>query len=271
MHFDAIDDFDAAYANGRHIPGGDLYPDRWTALAAAFRAGHRGEIDVAYGRGARHRLDLFLPDGPPRGLFVFLHGGYWVAFDKSAWSHLAAGPLARGWAVAIPSYDLCPEATLSRIVRQTARAVTHAAARVAGPIVLSGHSAGGHLATSLVCEGAPLAAQVAQRVRHVVSISGLHDLRPLLRTAYAGPLHLTPRIAVGQSPALRTPRPHIRATAWVGADERPEFRRQSTLLATAWGGLGIATEAVTEAGRHHFDVIDGLTDPCSPLCRAALG
>src|SRR3546814_5563195 len=49
----------------------------------------------------------------PAGLAVFVHGGYWMAFDKSSWSHLAAGAVARGWAVALPSYTLCPEARIS--------------------------------------------------------------------------------------------------------------------------------------------------------------
>src|SRR5688572_12552651 len=85
--------WDDAYSNGAHIQGGDAYPAKWNAAAAQFRAAlsaaGRAELDQAYGRKPRERFDLFMPTGGPMGLFVFVHGGYWLAFDKSSWSHLA--------------------------------------------------------------------------------------------------------------------------------------------------------------------------------------
>jgi arylformamidase len=42
-------------------------------------------------------------------------------------------------------------------------------------------------------------------------------------------------------------------TAWVGGDERPEFIRQSQLLAEAWDNAKV----FVDEGRHHFDVIEG--------------
>ncbi|MDP3525749.1 MAG: alpha/beta hydrolase, partial [Hoeflea sp.] len=86
-----ISDYDDAYANGAYIEGAADYPPRWAALAQDFRDGlaasGRARLDLAYGEGARNRLDLFLPEGDPKGLAVFVHGGYWKAFDKSVWSH----------------------------------------------------------------------------------------------------------------------------------------------------------------------------------------
>ena len=58
---------------------------------------------------------------------------------------------------------------------------------------------------------------------------------------------------------------------WVGDDERPEFVRQATLLANVWTGLGADMALTIEPGRHHFDVIDGLTDPGSALVEALVG
>lgn len=97
-------DLDDAYANAAHIPGGADYPDRWAAQAAAFRSIARCELDLDYGETDRLRFDLFHPGRLARGVVIFVHGGYWLRFDKSFWSHLAAGPLAQGWAVAMPSY-----------------------------------------------------------------------------------------------------------------------------------------------------------------------
>ncbi|TYO84799.1 alpha/beta hydrolase [Oceanicella actignis] len=267
-------DWDDAYANAAHIPGAEAFLRRWPESAARFRAGARALTDLPYADHPRARYDLFLPEGAPRGLAVFIHGGYWMRFDKSDWSHLAAGATARGWAMALPSYPLAPEARIGAIAGFAARFLEAAAARVAGPIRLAGHSAGGHLAARLVCAGAdqapPLAPAALARVERVVSISGLHDLRPLLRTAMNATLRLDEAEAAAHSPALLRPASGVAAAAWVGADERPEFLRQAALLANVWRGLGARTALHAAPGRHHFDVIEGLTRPDDPLCDALL-
>jgi acetyl esterase/lipase len=267
-------DWDDAYNNRGHIADAEGYLSRLAADAPAFRAElaatGRERLDIAYGATERERFDLFLPEGMAQGLVVFVHGGYWRAFGKSDWSHLAAGPLARGWAVAMPGYTLCPQIRISGITRQIGAAITAAARELGGPIRLAGHSAGGHLVTRMLCEGAPLAEAVAARIASVTSISGVHDLRPLLNTAMNDDLGLDRAEAAAESPALLEPRPGVPLTCWVGADERPEFRRQNALLANIWTGFGVSTRAVEEPGRHHFNVIDGLCDAESPLVAAVL-
>jgi arylformamidase len=262
--------WDDAYANAAHIPGGGDYPRRWAEKAAAFRALVRPAV-LPYGEGERERIDLFRPDGTAEGLVVFVHGGYWRAFDRGDWSHLAAGPLARGWAVAMPGYRLAPEARIAEIGRAVGRAVAEAGSAVKGPIQLAGHSAGGHLATRQVAAGSGLPRAVAERVERVVSISGLHDLRPLLRTGMNADLRLDPEEAQAESPALLEPAEGARVHAWVGGGERPEFVRQAELLANVWAGLGAETALTVEAGRHHFDVVEGLEAAGHPLTEAVCG
>jgi len=268
-------DWDDAYNNRDHIPDSADFPPRWAAEAAAFRArlsgAGRAQLDLPYGVHARERFDLFLPEGTARGLVVFIHGGYWRAFGKSDWSHLAAGPLAHGWAVAMPGYTLCPAIRVGGITRQIGAAIAVAARQMGGPIRVAGHSAGGHLATRMICDDAPLPEAVAGRIAAVVSISGVHDLRPLLRTAINDDLGLDRAEAAAESPALREPREDVPVTCWVGADERPEFRRQNALLANIWVGGGVQTRAVEEPGRHHFDVVEGLANPKGGLVAAILG
>lgn len=268
-----IADWDDAYENAGHIDGAADYPPRWEAVAKAFRdrLGGRADVGVAYGDGARNVMDVFSPEGAAAGLVIFVHGGYWRRFDRTLWSWLAAGPLARGWAVAAPSYTLVPEVRIGRITKEVGRAVETAAARTTGPIRLVGHSAGGHLASRMICEGGPLSAETRARIANVVSISGVHDLRPLLGTAINDDLHLDAAEAAAESPALLAPMGGARITCWVGADERPEFVRQSALLANIWTGLGAETQSVEAPGRHHFDVIDELADADSGLCGALFG
>ncbi|WP_295810760.1 alpha/beta hydrolase [uncultured Nitratireductor sp.] len=264
MFYRQVTDWDDAYANGANIPSGDRWPGAWVAPAQNYRdrlsAAGRAEFDISYGKGERNRFDLFLPEGTPAGLVVFIHGGFWLRLDKSYWSHLAAGAVDSGYAVAMPSYTLCPENSISGIVREIGQAVSAAAERVDGPLILTGHSAGGHLVSRMACETSPLANAVRARLRHVLSISGVHDLRPMMKTAMNEGLKITPDEAQAESPVLLSPMPGVRLTCWVGASERAEFLRQNALLANIWVGLGARTASVEEPDRHHFDVIDGLAD-----------
>ncbi|HWL58382.1 MAG TPA: alpha/beta hydrolase [Paracoccus sp. (in: a-proteobacteria)] len=271
---ETVTDWGWVYDNTGNIPDGTSWPERWVGPARAFReaveAEGRARMGLAYGPGSRNRLDLFMPMATPRGLVVYIHGGFWMQSDRSFWSHLAAGPLLHGFAVAVPEYSLCPTIRITGITAEIGAAITAAAGMVAGPIRLVGHSAGGHLASRMACMDAPLSPEMQARIAGVVSISGLHDLRPLLHVPQCAPLALDEAEALAESPALLRPAPGTRLTCWVGGAETSEFRRQSALLANIWLGLGAATEAVEEAGRHHFDIVDGLTDAGHPLVRTLL-
>jgi len=267
-----IEDWDDAYANGAYIEAAADFPVKWARMAAEFRQQmtemQLAELDIVYGESERQRLDFFRPEKDVCGLVVFMHGGYWRAFDKSYWSHLATAAIRRGWAFAIPSYDLAPTVSISEITRQTGAAIGKAATMISGPLRLAGHSAGGHLVTRMICRDSPLAPACRQRIERVVSISGLHDLRPLLKTAMNDDFRMHEAEAVTESSALNQPIENVELVCWVGANERPEFVRQSALLANIWTGFGIHTSVHCAPGQHHFDVIEGLVDHRSELSEA---
>ncbi len=275
MTFFHVVDWDNAYANADNIAGGDRWPDAWVAPARAYRetlvAEGRAKLGRIYGDRARNRFDLFLPAEEPVGLVVFVHGGYWSSLDNSYWSHLAAGANALGFAVAMPSYSLCPEVRVADIANEIAAAIREAAFLVAGPIHLAGHSAGGHLVSRMVTTTSPLDPTIRARVAITVSISGLHDLRPLMNTSMNRTLRLDADDARRESPALLEPVAATRLACWVGGNERGEFIRQSRLLANIWTGLGAHTAVEVEPDRHHFDVLDGLIDPDHALTRTLVG
>ncbi len=264
-------DRDDDFANAVHIPGGSRWPLAWSAAAQAYRnetaASGRARLDLSYGRGSRERFDLFMPRAAPCGVFVFVHGGYWLAFDKSDWSHLARGAVERGWAVAIPSYRQCPEVRIGTIAYDIANAIAAAAVLIDGPIVLAGHSAGGQLVARLAATTSPLTSAILHRLHRVTTISGLHDLAPLMATRMNATLRIDAREAARESPAFLQPLDGVTVTAWVGANERPEFIRQTDLLGARWPN----TVVIHAAARHHFDVIDPLCDPASDLTGLVIG
>lgn len=258
-------ELDVAFNVTVDMPESGSYLPRWTTDAAAFRAelGPRAETGIAYGDHKREAFDLFHPKSAAQGLVVFVHGGYWLRNDRSLWSHFAAGPLAQGWAVAMPSYILAPEARVSAITRQIAAAIEAAAARIAGPIRLVGHSAGGHLVTRMACADIATGRAFDGRIAHILSISGLHDLRLLPQTTMNEGLRLDAAEAAAESVVLLEKGRDIPVTAWVGGAERPVFLDLANALAAAWPDVTVHVEP----RRHHFDVIDGLADTASPLMR----
>ena len=253
-------DLDDAYANGPYIEGAADYPPRWAAAAEAFRGrlGPRARLGVSYGPSHRMALDHFLPEGAAKGTLIFVHGGYWLKFDRSYWSHLAAGAVMQGWGVAMPSYDLCPAVRIAGITQQIAQAVMAVAQETTGPISLVGHSAGGHLVSRMLAPGM-LPASVIARLNHVIPISPVSDLEPLLRTTMNADFGMDTAMAQAESP-VKQPRPDVPVTVWVGADERPVFLDQARWLAEAWSADHVVTK-----DEHHFNVIEALEDPGSNM------
>lgn len=253
---------DDAFAQAAHIPDGELYPDRWANKARDLRAtlGERASLAVSYGPSPRQVYDLFVPETPPLGTLVFVHGGYWLRNDRSSWSHLAAGALARGWSVAIVQYDLCPQVRIADITGQIARAVTQLAQVTKGPISLAGHSAGGQLVARMLAPDV-LDADIGARIQAVVPIAPVADLRPLLKTSMNDAFEMDLADAEAESLVLQ-PAPTQPVTVWVGSAERPALLEQAKALAAAWG-----VSCVVEPDLHHFDVIDALEDPQSDMVR----
>lgn len=260
---------DDDYANAAYIPNAEGFLTHWEDAAREYReAEHslgRAQLNLSYGNHPEQVFDLFFPAGQPLGLLVFVHGGYWMRFGRRDFSHLARGATLNDWAVALPSYPLAPEATIPEITQSVVSAINTAAARVAGPIVLTGHSAGGHLVARMGQANIGLLEVVYDRITRIVPVSPVSDLRPLMQTSMNETLKLTTITAKSESPALHLKPKNIGLHVWVGANERPVFIEQAELLATKW-----KSTLTLEPSRHHFDVIEGLEDPNSPLINVLL-
>ncbi|UPY35450.1 alpha/beta hydrolase [Sediminicoccus sp. KRV36] len=244
-------DLEIEYNNRARVPGHPAIIAEWMRQSAALRTAHPPQ-QIAYGPGPREVMDLFLPR-EVRGVAMFFHGGYWQAMDRSAVSHCAAGLLAHGVAVACPSYDLCPAVPLAQIVEQAEAAARALHGRLNRPMLVSGHSAGGHLAAML------LARLPAHLVAAAVPISGLFWLEPLIPTSINTALGLDAAAARALSPGL-LPAPGRPLHCVVGGAESSEFLRQSAEFAALWGG---GSEAMP--GLDHFTILSPLPDAQHPL------
>lgn len=272
------DDVERGYNNRAAVPDYAQWFARWASLSRDARDALRPALDLRYGDGPKETLDLFVPAGPARGTLLFLHGGYWRSLDKSDHSFVARPFVDEGVAVAVANYDLCPAVSVAEIVDQCTRALAWLLRE--GPrrgastsrIVVSGHSAGGHLAAMLMATPAEAFGATRHPVAGAVSVSGVHDLRPLVLASMNADLRLDDDAAARLSPVLLAPRCEAPLSIVVGADETSEFLRQSQLLFDAWPAQrpAGATAPAVLPGRHHFSVIADYADAGSRLTQDTL-
>jgi arylformamidase len=258
-------DYEVEYNNRARVPENPMLMAGWAKDAANYRKQHQPRT-IAYGPSPRNRIDFFPEDEEGGPIVVFIHGGYWQALDGSSFSHCARGLNVHGIGVAIPTYDLCPGVTVDAIISQM-RAATRELARLGRPLVMSGHSAGGHLAACMLATDWPAvdAALPKQLVIAAYAISGLFDLAPLVETSINKALRLDEVSAKAASPLFWTPPEGTRLDAVVGARESAEYVRQSRSIVEQWATAGVKTRFGMVADANHFTAIAPLADPDSPM------
>lgn len=151
------------------------------------RYGSDGLTDVT----PKHSLDVYRPKGVTDApVLIFIHGGAWVAGDKAFHRNVGRTFAERGFVVVSVNYGLAPWTKHPGQVRDVARAFDWVRKHVAeyggnpGDVFLSGHSAGGHLATLLALNEKYLAEVGYSKadVSGVIGISGVY------RVGGTGPL-----------------------------------------------------------------------------------
>lgn len=275
------------YNNRALVPDSAVHMADWAQRSREVRAQHVCTVDRAYGDLPSETLDIFPPQQriPGQGcpVLVFIHGGYWRALDKSDHSFLAPAFTAQACVVVVLNYALCPgtpdaPVSISFIGSQITRALQwvsqHIAAYGGDPdrITVAGHSAGGQLAALMLAapgDGAHGNAR-ASRARNALSISGLHDLQPLVHSPLLqSVLQISPADVQSASPC-RLPAPVQGTLACaVGADESAEFLRQNLLMQQAWGTERVPS-TVQLPGLNHFTVMNALAAPGTALHALAL-
>lgn len=235
---------------------------------------HRALLDCRYGAGERTTLDVFPARRPQTApIHIFIHGGFWQDLSKDYAAFPAPAFVAAGSAFVAVNYTLAPQATLAQIVgeiRAAYRWVRDNAARFGGDgdnIVVSGHSAGAYLAAALIAtDGAAAMAGL----RGLSLISGVFELQPIRRCYVNDALGLKNSDIPALDILASAPAQDVPVHIFVGADETPEFRRQSAALHDAWSARLTDCSTAALAGRDHFDILCDLSFPTGAIHRDAL-
>jgi arylformamidase len=268
-------DYQAEYNNRARVPEHPQIIAEWERDAAAYRVAwaERSQLGLRYGDHSRQTIDIFEPDAldPNRPLVLVVHGGYWRSLHPSMFSHWAAGANAHGYPVAVAGYRLCPEVGIADIIADVRAAALFLYRTFQKPLVVCGHSAGAHLASTLVAADWQSVGVRCDFIRKGVGVSGVFDLAPLIETEMNVELRLEADSARAVSPAYWPVPTGIRFEAWVGDDESSEFLRQSRLIAERWGAANADMRLEIIPNANHFTAPNGLSDPNSALVAALVG
>ncbi len=170
--------FVAVAGNG----GAKAAMQKFYSAAVSERTGVSVRRNIAYGRGDRQRLDIYEPsdDDGTGPIVIFLYGGSWSGGERGIYGFVGAALASNGITAIIPDYRLYPEVQFPAFFEDAALAYAWTWRNfLAGktrkrPIILAGHSAGGHMAALLALDRGYLnkAAPDAPRPSAFVSLAG---------------------------------------------------------------------------------------------------
>ncbi|KYG20585.1 esterase [Bradyrhizobium sp. AT1] len=257
---------DAAYDNNAAVKNSAALIAERNEASGRLRSTLKSHLDLPYGERANNKIDLYPAARPEAPCLVFLHGGYWQRNSRELFAMLVEGIAAHGWSVAIPGYSLAPEVSLTDIVAEVPRALDWLAANgashgVAGPLVLSGWSAGAHLVAMALDHPA---------VHAGLAISGVYDLAPIRDTGLNNALKLTDDEIAKLSP-LRLPVTQKRLDIAYGSNELPALVCDSIALHDKRSAAKAPGKLIPVEGADHFTILEALRRPGGILVDAARG
>jgi arylformamidase len=260
---DSVDPFEIR----RHVPRFEEHLRDYDVASEATRRRLPSKLNVAYGDGVDEKLDLFFPEfrdaDAPLPIHMFVHGGYWRAQSKERYAFVADTIVEAGAIAALIDYTLMPRARMADLVDQTRRAarwLTTNAASFGGDCAafsVSGHSAGGHLASYLLARG-PHEVQTTRLVRSALLVSGLYDLAPIARSFLQPEIRLTQAEVAEWSPISSLPAADVRVTLVVGGDETAPFHQQMNAYAEILARAGVEVAKDTVRQEDHMTIVRSL-------------
>lgn len=230
---------------------------------AVSRSGYHIVRDLAYGADPRQRLDLYVPDVPPKKMpvMLFFYGGSWESGTKNLYLALGQAFASKGIMVAVADYRVYPQVRYPAFLQDSAQAFAYVrtnAARYGGDparLFLAGHSAGAYNAMMLAADKSYLqeaGADVGQ-VCGVIGIAGPYNFLPLtdknLITIFGG----ARRPETQPITYIDGKRPPMLLAA--GTDDTTVSPRNSSDMAEKLKSFGSPVRLITYPGVGHIGII----------------
>jgi arylformamidase len=248
-------ELDAQYNQRAWVPHADEIIARLSARSDEVRARLGSPESISFGKTELEVLDIY--GGRKDKAFVFVHGGAWQRESRRG-SAFGAEPVVRaGASFVVLGFASIPRVTLPEMAAQVRRGIEWVLQNLSRDVVVFGHSSGAHLTAC--------ALTTIPDIRKGMVVSGLYDLRPVRLSARQAYVKLDDRMEDELSPIRHLGRIRCPVTvAWADGDS-DEFRRQGEEFARSLKAISFQVKNV-----NHFEIVETLGDPTSPVGRAAL-
>ncbi len=247
---------DAQYEQRTFVPHADEIIRRYGAASDAVRQRIGEPETVSYGPSEAEAIDLYGRDR--RNIVVFVHGGAWKRQRRRDQGFAAETFVKAGAGYAAVGFGLLPSITLPQMVDQVYKSIVFIQKKFTPKkLVVIAHSSGAHLAACALTR--------TDFVKAALLISGPYDLLPVRLSARNEYVRLDERMEDEYSPIRHADRIRCPVTVAWSEKEGAEFTRQSEEFAKK---LNAPTLLVKNL--NHFEIVETLADPASPLARAAL-
>ena len=245
------------------------------AKTMAVRKELRHELDVAYGKDAKQRMDLYFPvqKASNAPVLLFLHGGGFREGDRKQYGYVAEPFANQGILTVVASYRLTPGFSYPAQPEDAKALVVWIYNNIAkyggnpNAIYVSGHSAGAILTADIGVDLAWMDTAKVPRsaLRGIVPISGSYDLRNAKRKEYLP----TPEAEEKASPLLHVNAPAPLALVVYGSQEE-RLKEPSAALVKAIEAKGSKARTLNLEGKDHAGAVWELSDANSALTQAML-
>lgn len=238
------------------------------------RASLNNSLDISYGDTLGQKIDIFPAPQANAPVFVFVHGGYFRALDKSQYSYIAKPFVGSGCTVALLNYDLAPKVTVAEIVEQNVQAFNWLRENVSrwngdpNNMVLCGHSVGAFLVAKII--ESSLQTENAHTITGAVLLSGIYDLTKVKQSYLNKDLNLSDQDVNNLSPIFGETRGFPPTLVAVGVDETDEFIEQSNHYSEKLELAGVSKNYMLLENKNHYTVSRMLSKTTNPLTTSIL-
>ena len=246
------------------------------AQAKKVRETAKSWLNVPYGSSPREMLDIYAADKPGGPVLVYIHGGYWRSGSKEDNCNFVPTFTTRGAMVVLVEYDLCPQVTVTDIVRQTRAAIAWVAKNIMrysgdpSRIYVSGHSAGGHLTAMALAHDWTKEGLPQDCIKGAVATSGVFDLDMVMKISVQEQVKLTPDTAKLNSPFLNPPKVKCPLVVAVGSAEPKGWQQMSEDYFNFCKQQGVKIDYLVVPGANHYTMSEKLLDESNPLTQAMI-
>lgn len=246
------------------------------AQAEKVRETAKSWLNVSYGNSPREMLDIYAADKPGGPVLVYIHGGYWRSGSKEDNCNFVPTFTKRGATVVLVEYDLCPQVTVTDIVRQTRAAIAWVAKNIMrysgdpSRIHVSGHSAGGHLTAMALAHDWSKEGLAQDCIKGAVATSGVFDLDMVMKISVQEQVKLTPEAATRNSPFLNPPKVKCPLVVAVGSAEPKGWQQMSEDYFNFCKQQGMQVDYLVVPGANHYTMSEKLLEESNPLTQAMI-